>query len=332
MDLSQLGVVMPVFNEESWVDKSIAALEVASERAGWPIRVVVVDDGSTDSTATRLDELAAAGRIHVIHQANAGRFAARLAGLAAQTCDYVLLLDARVLLAPDALVVLRDRVTHDPDSAWNAHVDVHTEGNVWASFWSALTKVFWRSYFADPRPVAFGVDDFDRFPKGTGAFAAPRAAIQLAAGQFTSLFDEQNLSSDDTRLLRSLASTRLIHLDPSFSCEYFGRDSASRWARQVFFRGTTFVDGYVQTRSRAAIVSGGLIAAVVTIGVVGVRRAAVPVGIAVALGWGGAGAVAGRSGTTSRERRALMSLLPAFGVVFGAGFIRGLVLALRKRS
>ena len=331
VDLAELGVVMPVFNEGSWVDKSIGALELASQRAGWPTRIVVVDDGSTDSTTAHLDALAAAGRITLIRQPNAGRFAARLAGLANQTCEYVLLLDARVLLEPDALVSLRDRVTADPESAWNAHVYVHVEGNVWAAFWSALTKVFWRRYFANPRPVAFGVDEFDHYPKGTGAFAAPRAAIQEAAGQFSSLFDEQNYSSDDTRLLRSIAAHRLIHLDPDFSCEYFGRDSASRWARQVYFRGTTFVDGYVRTRAKAAVVAAALAAAVATLGVVGLRRAALPAAGVVASGWVGVGILATRSGTSPSERRALLSLLPAFGVLFGAGFIRGLALALRKR-
>nr|NLI51415.1 glycosyltransferase [Propionibacterium sp.] len=283
MPHARLGVVMPCFNETEWVEKSVEALRDAAARADWPVDVLVVDDGSGEPTARLLDDLAARGLIRVLRQPNAGRFAARLAGLRAHDADYVLLLDARVLLHPDALATLRGHVDAEPASAWNAHVDVHTAGNPFAAFWSGLTKIGWRRYFARPRVVRFGTADFDAYPKGTGAFAAPRAVLLEAASGFDSLFADQRFASDDTKLLRNVAARTPIGIDPAFRVEYFGRDTASRWAKQVFFRGTTFVDGYVGTRGRA----GALL------GVLGVG---LPLGVAAALRWPRAAAVTAVAG------------------------------------
>lgn len=258
MDAEVLGVVMPVFNEGDWIRRSVAALREAAGIAGWPIHVVVVDDGSTDETVAILDEMAAAGAVELLRQPNSGRFAARLAGLRALDEGHVLLLDARVLLDRGALVALRRHLAEDPGSRWNAHVNVSTAGNPWAAFWSGLTKVGWRKYFAHPRRVSFGVGDFNSYPKGTGAFAAPTAAILTAAGGFTSLFSDERFASDDTRLLRKLAETADINIDPDFSCLYFGKDTFEKWVKQSFFRGTTFVDGYVGSRRNAVLILLGL--------------------------------------------------------------------------
>jgi len=325
--LGVLGVVIPVYNEGDWIRRSLAALRVAATRASWPLEIVVVDDGSTDETVAILDGLAEG--IHLVRQEKQGRFAARLAGRRALRARYVLLLDSRVLLDPDALVTLKARVTEDESSAWNAHVNVATAGNPWAAFWSGLTKVGWRRYFANPRRVSFGPTDFNAYPKGTGAFAAPTQVILAAAAGFSSLFADQRLASDDTKLLRNVAAATPINIDPGFSCLYFGRDSFQRWARQSYFRGTTFVDGYVGTRRNAALVLAGVAALGVTGGWLAIRRPAVVGGLAAA-GVAGAAAATRLSGGDGRETTAVAGLLVPFAAVFGAGFVRGLVLALRS--
>lgn len=329
MSPDPLGVVMPCFDELGWVERSVDALLEASARAGWPVEILVVDDGSGPETAALLDRLAAAGRIRVLRQANAGRFAARLAGLEAIGAEYVLLLDARVLLDPAALVALRSHVDAEPTSAWNAHVDVHTAGNPFAAFWSGITKVGWRRYFARPRVVRYGASDFDAYPKGTGAFAAPRATLLAAASGFSSLFADQRFASDDTKLLRNVAAVTDICIDPAFRVEYFGRDTARRWARQVFFRGTTFVDGYVGTRRRAGVLLGLLAVLLPSAAALAVRRPGLAAG-AAAVGVAGAAGACAASGGTPRESAAVGVLLAPFAGIFGAGFVRGLLLALRR--
>ena len=93
---------------------------------------------------------------------------------------------------------------------WNYDV-VPGSRDLGALFWTGITKVWWRDYFRTRRPIAFGVDDFDRYPKGTGAFFAPAQPAAAAAGEFESHFDDASLASDDTRLLREVAAADRHH-------------------------------------------------------------------------------------------------------------------------
>lgn len=324
-----LGVIIPTFNEGPWVVRAVAALREAASSARWPVRIVVVDDGGAPEHHEVLTKLEGPD-LRVLRQRNAGRFAARLAGLRADDTEFVLLLDSRVLVGAGSLAALREDLESGRARAWNFHVDVADEGGPWTSFWSGITKVFWRRYFARPHRVTFGTADFDRYPTGTTAFLAPRADLLAATESFDSLYDRPDLASDDTKLLRSLAGTTPITIDPRIACTYHGKSGLRRWAGQAYFRGTTFIDGYVPDAGRAAaLLAGGvLLAAGATAGLVVRPRLTLGAGL---LGWAGAGVIARASGGTPREVAAVVGLLPPFGVCFGAGLIRGLGLAVRGR-
>lgn len=321
-----LGVVIPCYNEGDWIRRSVEALHIAARRAEWPLDVLVVDDGSGPETAAIIDQLVAEGQARVLRQANAGRFAARLNGLLALATEHVFLLDSRVIVSPDSLVPLRRHLAEEPTSAWNAHVEVMTDGNPYAAFMYGITKVGWRAYFRQPRVVRFGPDDFDAYPKGTGAFAAPRETLIEASREFDSLFADQRFASDDTKMLRNVAGMTPIGIDPAFTVDYYGRDSARRWLKQVYFRGTTFVDGYVGTRSRAIGLLAALGVALPATATLVVRKPAVGVA-GVAAATAAAAAATRASGGTAREVSAVAGLLVPFTAVFGTGFLRGLVMA-----
>lgn len=326
--LNEITVVMPVYNEGVWVERAVHALEVAAQTAGLDVTVVVVDDGSEGETVALLDVLASDGRISLVRQENGGRFAARRRGLAEVRTAHTLLLDARVILHPTALNAVCDGVAKGYE-VFNAHVDVVTEGNLWAAFWSGITKVGWRRYFARPRRVSFGLAEFDAYPKGTGAFFAPTALLVAASEAFTSLFADQRFASDDTRMLRNVAERSPITIDPDFRVDYFGRDSGRRWAKQTYFRGTTFVDGYLGDSRRALplLVLVGIGVSAVAVGVIRAPRlmsgafllseAIVALGIRLC-------------GGDAREVRAGVALASPFGVIFGAGILRGLLMVARR--
>ena len=320
-----LGVVMPAYNEGSWVSRALDALEVAAGRAAWPLDVVVVDDGSTDAESRRvLDEVAGRDHVRVLHQANAGRFAARSAGLEALDTELVLLLDARVEVDPESLDRIRQAVDAG-DEVWNYDV-VPGSRDLRALFWTGITKVWWRDYFRTRQPVAFGVADFDRYPKGTGAFLAPRELLLRAAGDFESHFADASLASDDTRLLRNVAAEQDIHLSPEIVCTHHAKSGRGSWSRQCYYRGTTFVDGYLADAGRARGLLGGAVGAVAVGGAVAYTwpRTTGATGI---LGCLAAAGVARSCGASSREAVAVGVLSPAFGVSFGAGVLRGLRMA-----
>ena len=74
-----VDIIIPVYNALDTLE-----LAVTSALMQGDVRILLVDDGSTDGTARLCDELAHHPRIEVIHQRNHGVSAARNAGLQAQ--------------------------------------------------------------------------------------------------------------------------------------------------------------------------------------------------------------------------------------------------------
>ncbi len=327
--LDALSVVVPVHDEQAWITRCIEAVTHAAERARLPLDLVVVDDGSTDGTPEVLAELAARHGFTVVRQPNAGRLAARATGLARAREPWVLLLDSRVITGPDSLAWVRGAVADHPDrQVWCGHVDVATDGNLYAAYWSGLVKIGWRRYTREPRLVSFGTDEFDAFPKGTGCLLLPRELLAEAGEGFRSLYDNRDLASDDTRLLRWVAGRTPIWLTPEFRFDYHGKQGARGFVRQCWFRGTTFVDGYlgqpgpVRRALLAALAGGGVLAVAAlrkpALGAVGLGAVTVAVP-----------AVVSRVGGSRDEVLAGAALTPLFVAGFGAGVLRGLALAAR---
>ena len=85
-----LTVVMPAFNEERTIGE-IVSLVLASP---YTAELVVVDDASTDGTATVVDDIDDP-RVRLIrHAVNQGKGAALRAGFSVGTCPYVIVQDA----------------------------------------------------------------------------------------------------------------------------------------------------------------------------------------------------------------------------------------------
>jgi glycosyltransferase involved in cell wall biosynthesis len=106
-----ITVVIPCFNHGRYVLESV---DRALGQQGGPPKVIVVDDGSTDSETERaLDELPAGAEL--VRQRNAGVAAARNAGFENADTDLLLMVDADDRLTLDALDVLRPPLEANPD-------------------------------------------------------------------------------------------------------------------------------------------------------------------------------------------------------------------------
>ena len=99
-----VSVVIPVHDVEDYIDACLLSLRAQTHEA---LQVIVVDDGSTDSSAAIARRHAAEDpRFVVESQANAGQGAARNRGLLRATGRYVTFLDPDDLLPPDAYATM----------------------------------------------------------------------------------------------------------------------------------------------------------------------------------------------------------------------------------
>jgi len=324
-----LSVVIPVHNEAAHIGATIDALVAALEADGFEAELVLVDDGSTDGSG---ETARAAARdrlpVRIIDQPNRGRFEARRAGLAAAKAELVLLLDARVTLARGALRFVRSRVEAG-QSVWNGHVDVVSD-NPFGIFWRLLAELAWRDYFDDPRTTSFGADDFDRYPKGTTCFLAPRALLLGAFDRFQTLYADVALANDDTTILRDIAGETRIGISPEFACVYAPRTGLGRFFRHAVRRGIVFVDGHGTAESRFFPVVLAFFPASALLLWAALRRPSVVPAAAIACA-AAAGAYGLRAGRSREEVRALALVTPLYALGHGLGMWRGLAELARGR-
>lgn len=92
-EAKQISVVIPLYNKESEIERALRSVVEQSLR---PHEVIVVDDGSTDSSAAIVERFISEhpnNNIRLIRQKNSGVSAARNRAISLATTEYVALLD-----------------------------------------------------------------------------------------------------------------------------------------------------------------------------------------------------------------------------------------------
>lgn len=99
-----LSIIIPCYNNEKYIDECVASICLESHPE---IDLVLVDDGSTDSTPAICDRLAAEySQILVLHRENGGAASARNAGLMLADGDWVWFVDSDDIVSPYAIDLL----------------------------------------------------------------------------------------------------------------------------------------------------------------------------------------------------------------------------------
>lgn len=155
------AVVIPCFNSEKTVDRAIQSV---LDQVCPNLEIIVVDDGSTDGS---LDVVRSFGdRIKILTGPNRGACAARNAGLASASTEWVLFLDSDDYVMPDSLSVwLQDADGADivigPFAYGNEgelrraagmprNADAQSVLNAWLSGWfTPPCAILWRREFVE---------------------------------------------------------------------------------------------------------------------------------------------------------------------------------------
>ena len=121
----KLSIIIPVYNVEQYLQNCVQSVLTQTYH---DLQVILVDDGSTDSSDILCDQLARQdSRMQVVHKKNGGLSDARNAGLMVATGDYVAFLDSDdVYLLNDGLEQLMALAqTEQPDVLLFQAVDVY---------------------------------------------------------------------------------------------------------------------------------------------------------------------------------------------------------------
>ncbi|MDJ0573151.1 MAG: glycosyltransferase [Pleurocapsa sp. MO_192.B19] len=122
----RVGVIIPTYNCDRYI---VQAIESVLKQEGCTYEIIVIDDGSTDSTEKILEPYS--DRIRYIRQKNKGVAAARNHGIAIAKADLIAFLDADDYFLPGKLARQAEILTKRPDlgivhSGWQR---VDAQGN-----------------------------------------------------------------------------------------------------------------------------------------------------------------------------------------------------------
>lgn len=95
-----VSVIVPVYNVELYIEE---CLDSVVKQTYQELQIIVVDDGSTDSSSQKVQPYLSDGRVQFIEQANKGLSGARNTGLEVASGEYVLFVDSDDYLEANAI-------------------------------------------------------------------------------------------------------------------------------------------------------------------------------------------------------------------------------------
>jgi cellulose synthase/poly-beta-1,6-N-acetylglucosamine synthase-like glycosyltransferase len=233
-DRPAVDVIIPAYNEEDNLARLLRSIDIAAGRYGGPVRVVLSDDGSTDSTAqiARAEITAfkhARGR--VLSAPNGGQAAALNRGLAITHAEIAVRIDADCVMGPDALLYSMPWFRDPRIGTVGAMEEPRTDTVTWFHRLRALECLF---QFRFARVGQSLVDGIVVIP---GTFTAFRRTPAMLAGGFPIGMNGED--ADLTMQIGRLGYRAVV--DPRIRCyEDVPRSAGefveqrTRWARAGF--------------------------------------------------------------------------------------------------
>lgn len=178
LDLSQSSIIIPLYNRETLIGPCLGSLRSAIDLGA---ELIVVDDGSEDHSAEKVEEFIASlpetAQARLIRQENAGPGAARNTGAEASEREWLIFVDSDDIWLPWSAQVLAQTLE---DHADIIAIFMSTKG-----FASGDDVTSWRQSTTDTT-VHDGYFELSRAVRsgliGSGYFAVRRATMQAVGG------------------------------------------------------------------------------------------------------------------------------------------------------
>ena len=225
-----ISIVIPLYNKESCVQKTIDSILVQSFK---DFEVVIVDDGSTDGSA-RIVSSIPDDRIKLVTKPNGGPSSARNRGIKEAKGEYVAFIDADDIWSPDYLKAMADLIVSFPEAViWGVNYTMIQEGQV-----KAVTVNEFRGYVSEKW------DYFPFFFSSSSTCCRRESLIELGG------FDERMVYDEDIDMwFRLLLSGKGV-LDTRVLAFYNkdGMDSLTQHKMPLEKHIPFFIEKYEQAR------------------------------------------------------------------------------------
>lgn len=137
-----ISVVIPAYNAERYIER---VLDAVFRQTLTPTEIIVIDDGSQDTTLELAKKWEKAGKIRVISQKNSGAAAATNKGIQNASGDLICLIDSDAIIEPDWIEKILKEFD-DPEVATSAgSILTLNKDNLWAKVMGYdLEYRYWR--------------------------------------------------------------------------------------------------------------------------------------------------------------------------------------------
>jgi len=232
---------MPVYNGMTTLDLCLPSL-LTQQGAdlGKDYEIIAVDDGSCDGSGKHIEQQYPQVRL-ISHASNRGRIEARLSGVRKASFDRILLIDARVIAAPNLLQTYWAIGAPSPCMA---------AGKASRARQSPLERVFHclrTAYYSphnspesEPRMVITRAN-FLRARKGTTAIFLDRHTYLNSLPK-----RRDRMVNDDTRLFARMVKKGPLFRDVRLRITYLQRSTIAEEIPHLYERGIRFADYYLR--------------------------------------------------------------------------------------
>lgn len=125
--MPQLSILIAAYNVETFIEKCV--LSCYDDSLSDLYEIIVVNDGSTDSTANVLDKLKnSVKNLHVIYQENSGLGTARNTGIKNAIGEYLWMIDGDDYTSNNAVKIILDKISSKED-IYAFNFNIITENN-----------------------------------------------------------------------------------------------------------------------------------------------------------------------------------------------------------